>query len=164
VTDSAPPGTSQAATRLADHAQRAARIAIAHTIVVAAPEASPAEAVRIARELELAVHAEVRARIRRAREAGESWAAVSALLSLGPIAAQGPGTLAEMAFDYAAGAVTLLAWYPDRPVFCWDCPACGQRITDHGPAAGPVADQDGHQSGCARLAIEASEWEQEAPR
>ncbi len=45
-----------------------------------------------------------------------------------------------------------------------DCPACGQLITDHGPAAGSVADQDGHQAGCARLAAEAGEWEQEAPR
>ena len=164
MTDSAPPGTPEAAARLADHAQRAARTAIAHTIVLAAPESSPAEAVRIARELELAAHAEVRARIRSARETGESWAAVGALLSLGPVAAQGPGTLAEMAFDYAAGAATLLAWYPNRPVFWWDCPACGQHITDHGPAAGPVADQDGHQAGCVRLAAEAGEWEQEAPR
>ena len=49
--------------------------------------------VRIARELEGAAHAEVRARIRRAREARKSWAAVGALLSLGPIAAEGPGTL-----------------------------------------------------------------------
>jgi hypothetical protein len=164
VTDSAPPGTPEAATRLADHAQRAAKTAIAHTIDLTAPEASPAEAIRIARELELAAHAEMRARIRWAGETGESWAAVGALLSLGPIAAQGPGTLAEMAFEYAAGAATLLAWYPDRPAFCWDCPACGQRITDHGPAAGPVSDQDGHQAGCARLATEAGEWEQEAPR
>ena len=37
------------------------------------------------------------------------------MLALGPIAAQGPGTLAELAFDYAAGAGTLLAWCPTRP-------------------------------------------------
>jgi hypothetical protein len=69
-----------------------------------------------------------------------------------------------MAFAYAAGAHTLLAWYSDRPLFWWDCPACGQRITAHGPAHGPVSDQDGHTDGCARLTAEASEWEQEAPR
>jgi hypothetical protein len=164
LTDSAPPGTPEAATRLANYAQRAAKAAIAHIIVLTTSEASSAEAVRIARELELAVHAEVRARIRCAREVGESWAAVGALLSLGPIAAQGPGTLAEMTFDYAAGAATLLAWYPDRPVFRWDCRACVQRITDHGPATGPVADQDGRKAGCARLVAEADEWEQEALR
>ncbi len=123
-----------------------------------------AEAVRIARELEPDVHAELRARIRQAREAGESWAAVGALLSLDLIAAQGPGTLAELAFDYATGAQTLLARYLDRPVFWWDCPACGQRIADHGPATGPVFDQDGHNDGCVRMAAEADEWEQEAPR
>jgi hypothetical protein len=159
MTDSAPLGTA----RLAG-VQCAARAAIAHTILRAAPRASSAEAVRIARELELAVQAEVCARIRRAREAGESWAAVGAVLALGPIAAQGPGTLAEMAFGYAAGVGTLLAWYPDRPVFCWDCPVCGQRIIDHGPVCGPVSGQDGHTGGCARLAAGADEWEQEAPR
>ena len=110
MTNSAPPG-SPAAARLVGHVQRAARTAIAHTILRTAPEASSAEAVRIARELELAVHAEVRA-----REAGESWAAVGALLGIGPVAAERPGTLAEMAFDYAAGARTLLAWYPDRHI------------------------------------------------
>jgi hypothetical protein len=164
VTNSAPPGTPAATARLACHAQRAARAAITHTILRAAPEASAAEAVHIARELELAVYAEVRGRIRRAREAGESWAAVGAMLRLGPVAAQGPGTLAELAFDYTAGARTLLAWYPDRPLFWWDCPVCGQRIADHGPGAGPISDQDGHADGCARLAAEDSEWEQETPR
>lgn len=164
MADSAPPGTSAATARLASQAQRAARTAIAHTILRTAPQASSAEAVRIARELELAVHAEVRTRIRRAREAGDSWAAVGALLSLGPIAAQGPGTLAELAFDAAAEAQTLLAWYPDPPVFCWDCPVCGGRIADHGPANGPISDQDGHTGGCGRLPAEANEWEREAPR
>ena len=102
MTDSAPPGTPAATVRLANDAQRAARNVIAHTLRRTAPETSSAEAVQIARELELAVHAEVRARIRRVREAGESWAAVGALLGLGSVAVQGPGTLAEMAFDYAA--------------------------------------------------------------
>jgi NAD(P)-dependent dehydrogenase (short-subunit alcohol dehydrogenase family) len=32
----------------------------------------------------------------------------------------------------------LLVWYPDRPLFWWDCPACGQRIADHGPALTPA--------------------------
>jgi len=164
VTSSVPPGTPAATARLADQAQRAASTAIANTISRTAPQASSADAVRIARELELAVHAEVRTRVRRAREAGEPWAAVGALLGLGPVAAQGPGTLAEMAFDYAAGARALLAWYPDRPLFWWDCPACGQRIADHGPGFGPLYDQEGHIDGCARLAAEASEWDQEAPR
>jgi hypothetical protein len=58
MTNSAPPGTPAATARLAGQAQRAARTAVAHTIVRSAPEASSAEAVRIARELELAVHTE----------------------------------------------------------------------------------------------------------
>ena len=116
MTDSAPPGTPAATAHLAGHAQRAARTAISHTILRTAPEASAGEAGRISRELELAVHAEVCAHVHRAREAGESWAAVGALLSLGPIAAHGPGTLAELAFDYAAGA--RLCWPGIPPGQC----------------------------------------------
>ena len=88
------------------------------------------------RSLELAVHAEVVGHIRRAREAGESWAAVGEMLGFGPIAAEGPGTLAELGFDYAAGPRTIDPWFPAPPMFVWDCPGCGQRIADHGPGQG----------------------------
>jgi hypothetical protein len=156
--------TPEAAARLAEQAQLAAREAVARVIVGMAPGASPAEVVRIARSVELAVHAEVVGHIRRAREAGESWAAVGELLGFGPIAGEGPGTLAELGFDYAAGPRTIDPWFPEPPMFVWDCPGCGQRIADHGPAKGPVSDQDGHKDGCVRLAAEAADWEQEAPR
>jgi hypothetical protein len=90
-------------------------------------------------------------------------AAVGALLGFGPIAAEGPGTLAELGFDYAAGPRTIDPWFSAPPMFVWDCPGCGQRIADHGPAKGPVSDQDGHTGGCVRLAAEAANWEQQAP-
>jgi hypothetical protein len=38
---------------------------------------------------------------------GESWAGVGEMLSFGPIAAEGPGTRAELGFAYAAGARTI---------------------------------------------------------
>jgi hypothetical protein len=164
MTGHAEPGTRQAAQVLAELAQHAAREAVARVIVGTAPGASAAEAVRAARSVELAVHAEVLGHIRRAREAGDSWATVGEMLGFGPIAAEGPGTLAELAFDYAAGPRTINAWFPAPPMFRWDCPGCGGRIADHGPAKGPVADQDGHKDGCVRLAAEAADWDQEAPR
>ena len=156
--------TPDEAARLTADAQDAARDAAARMILHAQAWASAAVAVRASRSLELAVHAEVVGHIRRAREAGESWAAVGEMLGFGPIAAEGPGTLAELGFDYAAGPRTIDPWLPAPPMFVWDCPGCGQRIADHGPAKGPVSDQDGHKDGCVRLAAEAADWEQEAPR
>jgi hypothetical protein len=155
--------TPDAAARLAEQAQLAAGKAVARVIVGTAPGASPAEAVRIARSVELAVHAELLGHIRRAREAGESWAAVGELLGFGPIAAEGPGTLAELGFDYGAGPRTIDPWFPAPPVFRWDCPGCGARIADYGPVKGPALDQDGHEAGCVRLAVEAADWDEEAP-
>jgi hypothetical protein len=163
MTGHAEPGTRQAAQALAELAQHAAREAVARVVVGTAPGASAAEAVRAARSVELAVHAEVLGHIRRAREAGDSWVTVGEMLGFGPIAAEGPGTLAELAFDYAAGPRTINAWFPAPPMFRWDCPGCGGRIADHGPAKGPIADQDGHKDGCVRLAAEASGWDQKAP-
>ena len=149
--------------RLAAEAQAAARDAAARMILHAEAWASPAAAVRAARSLELAVHAEVLVRIRRAREAGESWAGLGELLGFGPIAAEGPGTLAELGFDYSAGLPTVDP-FPAPAVFRWDCPGCGGRIADHGPAKGPALDQDGHKPGCARQAADVTDWDEEAPR
>ena len=151
--------------RLAAEAQAAARDAAARMILHdEASLSSSAAAVRAVRALELAVHAEVLSHIRRAREAGESWAAIGELLGFSPIAAEGPGTLAELGFDYAAGPRTIDPWFPALPVFRWDCPGCGARIADHGPDKGPTSDQDGHKDGCVCLAAETADWEHEDPR
>ena len=45
-----------------------------------------------------------------------------------------------------------------------NCPGCGGRIADHGPAKGPALDQDGHCGGCVRLAADAADWEREIPQ
>jgi hypothetical protein len=132
-------------------------------IVATAPGASAAEAVRAARSVEFAVHAEVLVHIRRAREAGESWHAIGQLLGFGPIAAERPGPLAELAFDYSAGLPTVDP-FPAPAVFRWDCPGCGSRIADHGPVKGPALDQDGHAAHCVRLAAEVADWDEEGPR
>jgi hypothetical protein len=152
-----------ATARLAGQAQRAARDAVAGVILRTEGWTSPAAAVRAARSVELAVHAEVLVHIRRAREAGESWHAIGQLLGFGPIAAERPGPLAELAFDYSAGLQTVDP-FPAPAVFRWDCPGCGGRIADHGPAKGPALDQDGHATHCVRLAGEVADWDEEAPR
>jgi len=126
------------------------------------PPRSPAEALRIARQLEHAARAEVRVHVRRAREDGQSWRCIGALLGFGAIATGGAGpTVAEMGFDYSAGPLTVHAWFPAAPVFRWDCPPCGQAIADRGPASGLRYDQDGHKDGCQRLADEMAEWDAE---
>ena len=124
---------------------------------------SATAAVRAVRALELAVHAEVLGHIRRARESGESWGAIGELLGFGPIAAERPGPLAELAYDYSAGLPTVDP-FPAPAVFRWDCPYCSGRIADHRPVKGPALDQDGHRGGCVRLAADVADWDQEASR
>jgi len=38
------------------------------------------------------------------------------------------------------------------PPLRWDCPSCGQQVTDRAPAGRPVHVEHGHGPGCARLA------------
>jgi len=134
--------------------------AVAAVAVARACLGSPADEVRFARQLELAARAQARARIRRAREAALSWDVIGQLLGFVSIAgAAGSPSAAELAFDFAAGPRTVHAWFPAPPLFRWDCPVCGQRIADRGPAAGPRYDEPGHRDGCVRLAEEAAEWD-----
>ena len=47
--------------------------------------------------------------------------------------------VAPAGIAYAAGPRTIHPWFPAPPVFHWDCPGCGGRISDHGPARGLVS-------------------------
>jgi hypothetical protein len=156
VTNPAGPGPRDAAEVLAEEASRAAAAAVARitrkvaTKVALVPgAAAPDVGLRIARQLEHAARAEVRVHIRRAREDGQSWHAIGALLGFGAIAVDGASpTVAEMGYDYAVGPRTIHAWFPAAPVFRWDC-----------PASGPCYDETGHKEGCQRLADEMAEWD-----
>lgn len=77
--------------RLAAEAQTGAREAAARVILHAEAWSSAAAAVRAVRTLELAVHAEVLGHIRRAREAGESWAALARCLASARSPLRDPG-------------------------------------------------------------------------
>jgi hypothetical protein len=68
---------------LAELAEHATREAVARVIVGTAPGATAVEAIRAARSVELAAHAEVLGHIRQAREAGDSWAAVGEMFLAG---------------------------------------------------------------------------------
>jgi hypothetical protein len=129
VTDLAHTGSHEAAQVLSRAASQAAAAAVARIARqlgaglapvpgAAAHPRSPAEALRIARQLEHAARAEVRVHVRRAREDGQSWRCIGALLGFGAIATDGAGpTVAEMGFDYSAGPLTVYAWFPAAPVF-----------------------------------------------
>ena len=49
---------------------------------------------------------------------------------------------------------TLTASRSRFPALCWDCPGCGQQVTDRAPAGRPVHAGHGHAPGCARLAAD----------
>jgi hypothetical protein len=65
---------------------------------------------------------------------------------------------AEAAYDFATGRNERSDWH----WVTWDCPACGQRITDEGPSNGVAQDEKGHANDCARhaadIAREDAEW------
>jgi hypothetical protein len=63
---------------------------------------------------------------------------VGEMLGFGPIAAEGPGTLAELAFDYAAGPRLIDPWFPAPSVFRWDWP----RLQTAGDCLGVFVDLD----------------------
>ena len=121
--------------RLAAEAQTAAREAAARMILHAEAWSSAAAAVRAVRALELAVHAEVLGHIRRARESGESWGAIGELLGFGPIAAERPGPLAELAYDYSAGLPTVDP-FPARQCSGGTAPTAAAGSPTTGPSRG----------------------------
>jgi hypothetical protein len=119
---------------------------------------APAAALRVARQVELAAHAEVGVHVRRAREDSLSWHEIGQLLGFRPLAADADMSVAGYAFDYTVGPRSAGPWF-DPPVFLWTCTACGQRIRDRGPVLMPMADEKGHADGCRRLAAAMAEWQ-----
>jgi hypothetical protein len=66
----------------------------------------------------------------------------------------------EQAHEYA-----LSYWTGPGPrAYTWDCPACQQAVTDHGPYPDPARSEDGHDPACPRRAAELAAWEQHRPR
>jgi hypothetical protein len=118
---------------------------------------APAAALRVARQVELAAHAEAGIQILRAREGGLSWHEIGGLLDFGALAAARNRSVSQYAFDYCISPQDTSPWY-DPPVSTWTCPACGQMIRDRGPVLMPAADEKGHADGCGRLTAAQAEW------
>ena len=116
----------------------------------------PLDGLREARQVEYAARHHFRGYMRSAREAGHSWRAIGEALELQESARLRDRTVAEAAFDLAAGdpdgdyALTY-----GRSV-TWRC-KCSGLIVDHGPGD----DERGHQPGCQRFAREQAERERE---
>src|SRR5690348_14876197 len=84
----------------------------------------PGAGIRIALALERTARAGVRVFIQRAREAGMSWAEVGEALGVAELARQRGSSLAEAAWEYAAGRSAHLAGQLGE--FRWTCPDCGE--------------------------------------
>lgn len=120
---------------------------------------SPAAAVALTREFDIAAHAEVKRGVRRVREEGRNWAEIASLLQLDALP-RDAGDKAALAFAYCAGLPAAPKFA--LPSFGWHCPACHQAVIDFGPGRA----QQGHAPGCERLAADVAgcEREQQAPQ
>jgi hypothetical protein len=117
----------------------------------------PGAGIRIALALERAARAGVRVYIARAREAGMSWHEVGGALGVGELAPARGSSVAETAWEYAAGPSARLSGQPG--VFRWVCPDCGEVVNDRRPGGrSPAEDEQGHAEGCHRLAAVVAEW------
>jgi len=86
--------------------------------------------------------------VRTARSDGLTWRQVGKALALEKQAKHEERPLAELAFEYIAGAGD--AWRPST--FGWRCGSCLQMVTDRGPYNGhPRDDEYGHSASCQRL-------------
>jgi hypothetical protein len=120
----------------------------------------PLDGARAARDVELGARHAARDYIRQAREAGDGWDQIGHALGVAPNADadQAGLTVAEAAYNYAAGSP-----YSDTAMrygrsFLWRCRSCDQAISDRGLIAGPADDELGHTENCPRLAAAVAEW------
>jgi hypothetical protein len=108
----------------------------------------PVAAVRAALLLSRLAERDARRHVRRAREAGVTWADLAPAVD---------AENAEAAYDWAAGASS----DPWRsPTVLWRCPSCGELVTDHGPyESHPTDRESGHAAGCPRHTGEIAAWQ-----
>jgi hypothetical protein len=120
--------------------------------------AEPSSGLRIARALEDAASDVTRDYIRYAREAGIFWEEIGAELGLQGDPPDRRVSLADKAFDFAIGAARP-AERSRSPAFEWECPECGELISDYGPSAGSPQEQEaGHAAACQRMATLVARW------
>jgi len=173
MTGGSDPGADDAHPTLAQEAGTAVRAAVLRLayltgaqIVQAPPwpgasfteeQPEPGAGIRIALALERAARAGVRVYIQRAREAGMSWHEVGGALGVAELAQARGSSVAEAAWEYAAGRPAHPRGQPAE--FRWVCPDCGEVVSDRGPGGrSPAEDEQGHAEGCHRLAAAVAYW------
>jgi hypothetical protein len=178
MTDQAEPGNGQTSAKLADAAGRWTRRAVldivgqfrGHPVTgpmfsdrpnldVATSEAGPMAGILAVRGLEHAARDLTRQYLRQAREYGHTWHEIGAALDLGASAAHRGVSLAEAAYDHAAGDPGSEYARCYGRTFAWTCPTCRATVRDRGPYDGPADDEPGHADGCLRLAETTAAWE-----
>jgi hypothetical protein len=125
-------------------------------------DAGPADGLAAARALEIAARLKVQGYIRDAREEGMGWKRIGELLNLQREAERQDITVADAAFDLAAGPRDSNWAMTYGRTFRWDCASCGQKIDDEGPESWPGDFRHGHGTGCRRLAAEVRAYNRQA--
>jgi hypothetical protein len=120
---------------------------------------SPINGLKTARDTELAALYHFRGYVRQAREDGHTWRAIGEALNLGESARERDTTVAEAAFDLAAGDPNSHYALTYGRSVTWTC-ECNGLVIDHGPGD----EERGHQAGCQRAAREEAEREREWER
>lgn len=108
---------------------------------------APVPALRAALLLSRLFTGEARRQVRRAREAGVSWASLAPAVDAED---------AEAAYEWAVGPGGS-RW--DARSVLWRCPSCAELVTDWGPYNGhPDDNEHGHDGGCTRHVAEVAAW------
>jgi hypothetical protein len=163
-----PEARRRAVSAARDHARQAtlAQVRAAGADIVARPmfaddpsslivrDAVPADGMRA---IELAARAGARDYIKRARQEGVSWHEIGDILGL-EAPEERASTIADAAFNYAAGPATSRCALAYDRSFPWTCPTCRGVVRDAGPCSGPADDEPGHRTDCKRLAADVAAW------
>lgn len=117
-------------------------------------DADPMVALRAATAFKFATRRLTMDYARQGRENGHDWQEIGTALGFDRLAESGI-SVADAAYDYATGNTAL-----SGRSFAWVCPECRGTVIDRGPEAGSPADcEEGHASGCRRLATAIAAWD-----
>ncbi|MGH3574117.1 MAG: hypothetical protein ACRDUW_20230, partial [Pseudonocardiaceae bacterium] len=122
----------------------------------------PLAGVRAALFVSRAATGQIREYAEQARGAGVSWQQLGEVLGLAEEATQHDTPLGEAAWSFIIEGIRPgqdhdYRRYRYQLSARWTCGACGERITDRGPAE----PSEGHADSCSRLAAEAAAYDRE---
>jgi hypothetical protein len=125
-------------------------------------DAEPLAGIRAAKVLEYASARLTRNYVAQARRTGRSWDQVGEALGLESDPDGYGHSVAEQAFEYAAGEPLS---YGSSPSYGFTCGSCSQFVSDHGPYdPHPLDRETGHSAGCEHQAAEMAAWQAQRDR